>query len=113
MSCNTESWPRSGVSVPSAKTTDPKLQAETECSRFIYTIRPLYAGERLYPQSPESEHFHEIEAKRRPIHYVIERTGFKIRVADTELESRYGLDKEIVVIYVPVYGNPLQTTPVL
>ena len=40
---------------PSAKPTDLKLQAETLLQQIYCTIKPLYAGERPCPQSPQSK----------------------------------------------------------
>lgn len=50
MSCNTEGWPRSAVSIPSAKTTNLKLQAETERSRYIYISNPCMLVKDFAPE---------------------------------------------------------------
>lgn len=86
MSYYKRSWSRSGVSVPSANTTDLKLQAETLMQQIYCTSKPLYAGER---PCPRSQTLSQNRGKMRTIHCgnAIRVTGFKILVANTDLES--------------------------
>lgn len=103
------SWPGSGVSIPSAKTTDLTLQAETLMQQIYCTIKPLYAGERPCPQSPESKHYHKVEAKNE--NHSMWRCNKNNRIQDLCCKywtgiSLYRLNKKTVVAYIPL-------TPVL